>query len=345
MELLRNYDLSSLNTLGVHAQAKEFVEIQSEEDLKELFDSTIFKQNKKVFLGGGSNVLFTKDFDGLVILNKLKGIEMQNFPRQGLGKDKILIRAMSGEVWHDLVLYTAEKGYWGIENLAFIPGTVGGAPVQNIGAYGAELKNVLENVEAYRVKDGVKKVFSAKECEFGYRDSVFKNRLKGEYFIGAVTLRLSKIPQPNLSYKILREYLKANPPAGGEVKSPKDISDAVTKIRADKLPDPKILSNAGSFFKNVFVNEEQLKNLLKFFPDLKYFKEGRSIKISAGWLIEHAGWKGKRIGNVGVHDKHALILVNYGGGTGAEIKGLAEQIMDSVFDKFKIKLVPEVNLI
>jgi UDP-N-acetylmuramate dehydrogenase len=337
MEILRNYDLIKLNTLGVSARADKFVEIWSEDDLKELFNLAEFKKNKKIFLGGGSNVLFTKDFDGIVVLNKLAGIEI--LPETN---ENVTIRSMSGEIWHELVSFAVDRVYWGIENLALIPGTVGGAPVQNIGAYGAELKDILESVEAYNVSDGSKRVFTAGECEFGYRDSIFKNTLKGEYFISAVTLRLSKTAKPNLSYKILSDYLKER---GIEVYSPKNISDAVTSIRKSKLPDPNVISNAGSFFKNVFVDKEKLEELIEKHPNMPYFDEGERIKISAGWLIEQCEWKGKRIGNIGVHEKHALVLVNYGGGSGQEIKDLAEQIIESVFLKFGLKLTPEVNLI
>ncbi len=340
MKILENYDLTKLNTFGVHARAKFFVELQDESSLKELFATSEFQNNEKLFLGGGSNVLFTQDFDGLVILNKLKGIEIL-----AESAEDVLIRAMSGEIWHDLVIFAVERGYWGIENLSFIPGTVGAAPMQNVGAYGAELHSVLENVETYEIKTGKKKIFGKEECELGYRDSIFKNRLKGEYFISAITLRLSKIPNPQITYKHLKEYLEKNTKGISEIKNPKDISDAVTAIRRSKLPDPVEIGNAGSFFKNVFLEKEKMEELLKEYPDMPYFEEGGLKKVPAGWFIEQCGWKGKKMGNVGVHEKHALVLVNYGGGTGEEIKNLSEQIIISVFLKFGIKLVPEVNLI
>ncbi len=341
-----DYNLTKLNTLGVPARARLFAIIHSEEEIKELSELPEFKENKKMFLGGGSNVLFTTDFDGIVILNQLRGISI-------LDEDdkSITLRSMSGVVWHELVSFSVERELWGIENLSLIPGTVGGAPVQNIGAYGAELKDVLENVEAYDIETGAKKIFTTKECEFGYRDSVFKNRLKGKYFISAITLKLSKVENKNLSYKILSKFLEDNKI---EVKSPRDISDAVVSIRRSKLPDPAVIGNAGSFFKNVFVAKEKLEELLKKFPDLHYFEEGKEnkiIKISSAWLIEQCGpadgtsWKGHRVGNAGVHDKQALVLVNHGGATGQEIKNLAEQIIASVYEKFGLKLVPEVNLV
>ncbi len=337
MKIEHNYNLLKHNTFGVSANAKLFVEIQKETDVKELFSSPEFKNNAKLFLGGGSNVLFTKDFDGLVILNKLKGIEVVKET-----EESVVIRCMGGEVWHDLVVFTVDRGLWGIENLSLIPGTVGAAPMQNIGAYGAELKNVLENVEAYDIATGEKKIFSKEECELGYRDSIFKNKLKDKYFITAITIKLSKLEKKNLSYKVLSDHLEKNKI---EVKNSKNVSDAVGAIRKSKLPDPKIIGNAGSFFKNVFVNKEKLEQLLSAYPDLPYFEEDGVIKIPAGRLIEECGWKGKRVGNVGVHDKQALVLVNHGGANGEEIRNLAHQIIADVKEKFDLELVPEVNLI
>lgn len=337
MKILGNYDLSKLNTFGISVRAKLFVEICNEADFKKLFTLSEWKNNKKIFLGSGSNVLFTKDFEGIVILNKLKGIEISSE-----NSNDVTIHCMSGEIWHDLVSFAVERGYWGIENLAFIPGTVGAAPMQNIGAYGAELKNVLESVETCQVESGVKRVFTKRECRLGYRDSVFKNRFKEKYFVSAITLKLSKVEKRNISYKVLKDYLELNKI---KINGPKDISDAVTFIRKSKLPDPNIIGNAGSFFKNVFLQNKEMKLFLKKYPHAPYFEEGGAVKIPAGWLIEKCGWKGKRIGNVGVHKKHALVLVNHGGASGEEVKNLAEQIIASVFSKFGLKLAPEVNLI
>lgn len=355
MEIQKNYNLSELNTFGIKAYAKFFVEINNEADLAELFVLPEFRNNKKIFLGGGSNILFAKNFDGLVVLNKLKGMEI-------LEEDSeiVIVRAMSGEIWHNLVNFTVNYGYWGIENLSFIPGTVGAAPMQNIGAYGTELKDVLENVEAFEIENGVKKIFSREECILGYRDSIFKNKLKGKYFISSIILKLSKTPKPNVSYKILSDYLEKNKI---EVKNSKDIALAVESIRKSKLPDPKIIGNAGSFFKNIFLEREKLEALLKIYPDMPYFEEPaaasalageeRTIKIPAGWLIEQCGpalsdgasWKGYKIGNVGVHDKQALVLVNYGEADGQEIIDLANKITVSVQEKFGLKLIPEVNIV
>ena len=353
MEIRGNYNLSKLNTFGISVNAKFFVEIHSEADLKELFSAQEFKNNKRVFLGGGSNVLFTKDFDGLVVLNKLKGKEILEENLKN-----VVVRCMGGEIWHDLVTFAVERGLWGIENLSLIPGTVGAAPMQNIGAYGVELKNVLENVEAFDVDTGEKKIFSKEECELGYRDSIFKNRLKNKYFITAVTLILSKVENKNITYKILQDYLEKNKiniksseasPARLQLR---DISNAVSAIRKSKLPDPRIVGNAGSFFKNVFIEREKMKKLLVTFPDMPYFRDEENeskvpvlVKIPAGWLVEQTGWKGKRMGNVGVHGKQALVLVNHGGATGEEILTLANKIIADVKEKFGLELIPEVNLI
>lgn len=341
MKIEHNYNLIKLNTFGVPARAKFFVEIETEPDFKELFSRPEFQNNEKLFLGGGSNVLFTKDFDGIVVLNKLKGIQIL---KESLNKESgsVLLRAMSGEIWHDLISFAVSRGYWGIENLSLIPGTVGAAPMQNIGAYGAELKNVLENVETIEVNTGVKRNFSKEECELGYRDSIFKNKLKGKYFILAITLKLSKVEKKNITYKVLREHLEKNKI---EVKNSKHISDAVADIRRSKLPDPAVIGNAGSFFKNVFVDEKKKAELTKLYPDIPTFSEGGVVKIPAGWLIEQCDWKGKRIGNVGVHERQALVIVNYGGAHGIEIKNLADEIIISVYDKFGLKLTPEVNFI
>ncbi len=354
MEIVKNYDLKSLNTFGVNASAKFFTVVEKEPDISELFASDEFNNNEKLFLGGGSNILFTKDFNGIVILNKLKGIEIleENF-------ESVIVKSMGGEIWHDLVSFAVARGYWGIENLSLIPGTVGAAPMQNIGAYGVELKDTLESVEAYEIETGEKKIFNKIECEFGYRDSIFKNKLKEKYFISAITLRLNKIPSPNISYKVLKEYLKENNIGPESIQA---ISNAVMVIRRSKLPDPKEIGNAGSFFKNVYISEEKLKELVGQYPEMPYFREENKtspltpllkeergkinmIKIPAGWLIEKMGWKGHRVGNVGVHEKQALVLVNYGGASGEEIKNLAEVIIASVYSEFGLTLVPEVNLI
>lgn len=350
MEILKNYDLTKLNTFGVKANAKFFVEINREEDIKEVFLSSDFQDNEKLFLGKGSNILFIKDFDGIVILNKLKGTEILKED-----SENVFIKAMSGELWHNFVMFTVNNGYWGAENLSLIPGTVGASPVQNIGAYGAEVKDIIESVETYEIKTGKKKVFSNKECNFGYRESVFKNELKGKYFITNIIFKLSKKPARNAFsiadaggenkkkiYPTLQEYLKENKL---EIKTSKDISDAIVAIRKSKLPDTSILGSAGSFFKNVYVEKEKAEEIKIKYPDVPLFEEGELIKIPTGWLIEQCGWKGKKIGNVGMHEKQALVLVNYGGATGEEVKNFSDQIIASVFSEFGLKLSPEVNIV
>jgi UDP-N-acetylmuramate dehydrogenase len=336
-KIFQDYDLTKLNTFGISAQAKFFVELLEEAHLKDLFISPEFKNSQKLFLGGGSNVLFTKDFDGIVVLNKLKGIEISRED-----SENVFIKSMGGEMWQNLVEFAVGKGYWGIENLSLIPGTVGASPIQNIGAYGVELKDILENVEAYNIETGEKKVFSNEECLFGYRDSVFKNKFKGKYFVSAISLKLNKKQNKNFKYRALQEYLDKN---NIKVESSKDVSDAIIEIRKSKLPDPRVVGNAGSFFKNVFVSKQKLKSLLAEYKNVPYYEEEENFKIPAGWLIEQCGWKGRRIGNVGVHDKQALVLVNYGGATGEEVKDLSEQVISSVNSKFGLILEREVNLI
>ena len=337
MKIERNYDLTELNTFGIVAKAKFFTEIKSEHDFWELVKTSEFKNNQKLFLGEGSNVLFTKDFDGLAILNKLKGIEILKEDAEN-----VWLKAMGGEKWNDLVSFSVEKGYWGLENLSMVPGTVGAAPVQNIGAYGSEVKDVLEDVEAMDIENEKKKIFTNKECQFDYRDSIFKNELKGKYFITAVVFKLNKKANKNAAYKALQDYLKENKI---EIKNSRDVSEAIAEIRRSKLPDPKILGNAGSFFKNVYVDIDKLLEIELQYPDIPSFEEKGMIKIPTAWLIEQCGWKGKRVGSVGVQIKQALVLINYGGATGQEVLDLANQIIDSVHKKFGINLTLEVNLI
>ncbi len=353
MQTLKDFDLTDYNTFGINAKAKFLVEINKEADFLELLETTEYKNNQKLFLGGGSNMLLVKDFDGLIVLNKLKGIEIIKED-----EENVWVKAMGGEIWNDLVLFSVEKGFWGLENLSLVPGTVGASPVQNIGAYGSEAKDTIFEVEAIDIKNAGKKVFTNKECEFGYRDSIFKNKLKGKYFIIAVIFKLSKKQNKNVNYRALQEYLDENKL---EIKSSGDVARIIAEIRESKLPNPKILGNAGSFFKNVYVDIDKLLEIELLYPDVPCFEEenrtspltpllnkergNQTIKIPTAWLIEKCGWKGKRVGNVGVHIKQSLVLVNYGGATGAEVLDLANKIIDSVDQKFGIKLTLEVNLI
>lgn len=337
MDIKNNVSLKEYNTFGVDVKTNFLTFLEKEVEIKEVFDSQEFKNNPHIFLGGGSNVLFVNDFNGIVVVNKLKGIEILRED-----EENVWLKIASGEDWHDVVLFTVEKKYWGIENMALIPGTVGAAPIQNIGAYGVEIKDVIEDIFAFNVETSEKRIFSKDECKFGYRESIFKNELKDKYFISALVLKLSKIQKVNLTYKVLNEYLEKNNIDKNNIKN---ISDAVIEIRKSKLPDPKVTGSAGSFFKNVFVEKDILKKLLEKFPELPYFEEGNLYKIPTGWLIESCGWKGKIVGNAGVYEHQALVVVNHGGATGIEIKNLVDRIIDSVEQKFGLTLVPEVNII
>lgn len=347
MQIHRNYSLGNQNTFGVLVYAKYFAKVTSVAEFLELQKTAEFQNNKKMILGGGSNVLFTKDFDGLVILNSLKGVDYKFLP---LGKGEVLkaegvvvLQVASGENWHNFVIYTVEQGLCGIENLALIPGSVGAAPVQNIGAYGVEAKDTIISVEAIDMETGEVKTFSNTECQFGYRESFFKKEGKGKFFITSVTFQLSSEKELNTSYGAIRDIL-----AEKNISEPtvRDIADVVITIRQSKLPDPKIIGNAGSFFKNPVVSMEQFENIQQQFPEVKrYPLDSGQVKIPAGWLIETAGWKGQRVGNVGVHDKQALVLVNHGGATGQEVYDLACAIQNDITEKFGIELEMEVTVV
>ena len=332
-----NVDLKSYNTFGLDAKAKVFAEVNSLEQLKQVLLET--DQDKLLFLGGGSNVLFCNDYDGLVIHNAIKGIQVLSE-----SDDSVLLKIYSGELWHDLVMHCVEKGWGGIENMSLIPGTVGAAPMQNIGAYGVELEQVFESLEALNLKSLELQTFKHDQCQFGYRESVFKRHLKGQYFIFSVTLRLSKMPVIHADYGDIVSVLEAqNIPIHSA--SIKDISNAVIKIRQSKLPDPAVLGNSGSFFKNPTVSEAQFNELKLKYPDIKGFVNEHGVKIPAAWLIEKAGWKGKQIGQTGSHAMQALVIVNYGGASGDEIWQHAQNVIESIVNLFNIQLEAEVNII
>lgn len=299
-------------------------------------DEKLMKENLLI-LGGGSNLLFTKDFDGLVLKNNIKGIDIIEE-----NENDILIQSGAGENWHEFVLYCVEKGYAGIENLSLIPGNVGASPMQNIGAYGVEIKDVFHSLEAIEIKTGEIKTFNTEECKFGYRESVFKNIFKNKYIITSVVFKLNKKPQFNVSYGAIESELKK---MNVKELSLKAVSDAVINIRSSKLPDPKEIGNAGSFFKNPVISLEQFEKLKDRYPQMAYYKlPSGDIKIAAGWLIDHLGWKGKRIEDYGVHKNQALVLVNYGESEGKDIYDLSSLIMKSVLKNFQIKLEREVNI-
>ncbi|GIV34237.1 MAG: UDP-N-acetylenolpyruvoylglucosamine reductase [Chitinophagales bacterium] len=338
MLLQKNFSLKNHNTFGIEAHCALFAEISTVDELKELIHTASLKATPKLILGGGSNVLFTRDFEGLVIKNSIKGITAIKEDNE-----HIWVKAAAGEVWHELVLFCIRNNYAGIENLSLIPGLTGAAPMQNIGAYGVELESVFENLEAVDIHTGELITFSKRDCRFGYRESVFKNTYKGRFVIVSVTLRLNKKPHFNISYGSLRETLDK---MGVQELTIKAVSDAVIAIRTSKLPDPKHLGNAGSFFKNPEITPALFETIKKDFPEVPSFQaSGNKVKIPAAWLIEQCGWKGKRIGNTGSHQHQALVLVNYGNATGKEIYDLALAIQQSVREKFGIEIVPEVNII
>lgn len=334
-----NISLRPYNTFGIEANARHFCRIRSEEQLIELLDTPVYKNEPHLVLGGGSNVLFTKDYTGLVIKVDLKGIHIEKET-----DETIVLNVKSGEVWHELVMYCVQQGWGGIENLSLIPGTVGAAPIQNIGAYGVEIKEVIQNVEGIDLITGKRTTFTNHECHFGYRESIFKYQLKENFFISSVTLSLTKKNhQFNTSYGAITDTLNAMNITHPTLKS---ISDAVIQIRRNKLPDPSLIGNAGSFFKNPTISLSHYENLKSSYPNIPgYPSVNQEVKVPAGWLIEQCNWKGKRINNIGVHTQQALVLVNYGGGKGEEIFQLAMQILSSVKEKFNIILTPEVNLI
>lgn len=332
-------DLLPYNTFRIQANARHFVTIHSVEEAIELIHSPIFGKEKKLILGGGSNLLLTGNFDGLVIKNEIRGIDVVEEDHRSL-----ILRIGAGENWHQCVLHAVNNNWGGIENLSLIPGTAGAAPMQNIGAYGVEIKEVIESVEGVDLASGKLRIFSNEECKFGYRESIFKQKLKEKYLISSITLRLTKTDHRfNVSYGAIQDVLTGK---GIEKLSVKAISDAVIAIRSSKLPDPAVIGNAGSFFKNPTIDHTQYNFLLKQFPTMPSFPgENGNVKIPAAWLIEQCGWKGKTFSNIGVHKNQALVLVNYGGGDGKAIWNLAVNIRDSVKDKFGITLQPEVNVL
>jgi len=337
MKIQNNISLKSFNTFGIDVTAKYFCEITSVDELQELISSEIARNEKKLVLGGGSNILFTKDFEGLIIKNNIRGIEVLEE-----NDDILLVKSGSGEVWHNLVLWSISKNLGGIENLSLIPGYVGAGPIQNIGAYGVEIKNVFENLEATHIDTGEIRQFNFNDCKFGYRDSVFKNELKSQYIITSVTLRLNKHPLFNTSYGAIETELEK---MGIRKLSVKTISDAVIRIRKSKLPDPAVIGNAGSFFKNPEVTKEKFSQLQSSYDKIAaYNLQNGNVKLAAGWLIEQCGWKGKVVGNTGSHKDQALVLVNYGNATGEEIFSLATDIQGSVKEKFGVEIEKEVNI-
>jgi UDP-N-acetylmuramate dehydrogenase len=337
MNLQENISLKPFTTFGIDQKAKYFTRVGTLSELKLALIAAKEKHLPVYILGGGSNILLTRDVEGLVIKLEIKGIHLVK--EEG---DQLWVEVGAGEMWHELVLHCIEREWAGLENLSLIPGTVGASPMQNIGAYGVEIKDVFASLQAMHRETLEMHSFDAEACQFGYRESVFKQTLKDQYVITSVTFRLSRTPNFHLEYGAIREVLAANGIAQPSIRA---ISDAVIQIRQSKLPDPKEIGNAGSFFKNPTIPTSQFDLLKSNYPGIPGYPSSEGVKVAAGWLIEQAGWKGKRIGDVGVHAKQALVLVNYGGGSGEEIKSLSQQIQTSVLEKFGIHLHPEVNFI
>ena len=334
-----NVDLQPYNSFGFHATATHFAEINDIQELEALIRSDAFKNEKHLILSGGNNVLFQEDvFDGIVVYINTKGIEILRED-----ENEVVVRAQAGEDWPGFVQFCVGKGWYGIENLAHIPGKVGAAPVQNIGAYGMELKDSFLQCKAIEIATGSRRVFTKEDCQFGYRESIFKSKLKGQYVIISVDFLLKKVSPLNLEYDDIKAYLEQN---SIETPSLQQLHDAICAIRDAKLPDVKQIGSAGSFFKNPVIKREQFEALLKEYPTMKHYDEpdGR-VKVPAGWLIEQAGWKGWRNEHVGVYEKQALVLVHYGGGKGQDVVELARKIQDSVETKFGIRINPEVNFV
>jgi len=317
---------------------KYFAKITEIDELLDLQDKKDYSKLNKMVLGGGSNVLFAQDFDGLIIKNEVMGIEIVEEDEQ-----KVMLKVGAGENWHQFVLYCISKGYVGIENLSLIPGNVGASPMQNIGAYGVEIKDLIVKVDCIDINDGSLSTFNNEECDFEYRSSIFKTKYRGEKFISHVHYSLTKNLIFNTSYGAIEQELES---MGIEELSIEAISQAVISIRQRKLPNPAEIGNAGSFFKNPVVDKKSAERLQVLYPDIPVYPAGPTkIKLAAGWLIEKAGWKGKRLGNYGVHKNQALVLVNYGGAKGNDINNLANEIQSSVSEKFDVLLEKEVNVV
>ncbi len=339
MNLQENISLRPYNTFGIQAYAKYFISFNSIKELEELLNNREVQSiNHKLILGGGSNLLFTRNFDGLVMKNEIAGIE-----KVKEDEDFVYVKAGAGENWHEFVLYCLKNNYAGVENLSLIPGNVGASPMQNIGAYGVEIKDIFQELEAFHLEDKAVERFSLADCEFGYRESMFKRKYKNLFAITSVTYRLRKRPVFNTSYGAIQQELDS---MGVQELSIQAISQAVINIRSSKLPDWKVTGNAGSFFKNPQIPNAQYQTLKQEFPNIVAFPvDAQHTKLAAGWLIEQCGWKGYRKGDAGCYPKQALVLVNYGNAKGEEILELSEEIIRSVKEKFGVELEREVNVV
>jgi UDP-N-acetylmuramate dehydrogenase len=337
-QIQQNIPLRQYNTLGIDALAKLFASFTSTEDLKILIENNPISGKVPLILGGGSNMLFKDHVNGLVLKNEIPGLTIVREDA-----DHVFVKAGAGENWHSFVLFCIKQNWAGVENLSLIPGCVGASPMQNIGAYGVEIKEVFEELEAFHLHDKEVHKFNAADCSFGYRESVFKGKLRNQYVILNVTCRLNKVPKFNTSYGAIEQELER---MGVQQLSIQAVSQAVINIRTSKLPDPAKIGNAGSFFKNPSVTADVYAQLKAGYPHIVgYANADGTVKLAAGWLIEQSGWKGYRRGDAGVHEKQALVLVNYGHATGKEIYDLSEEVMNSVHAKFGVHLEREVNVV
>lgn len=336
MSIQQNLSLKSYNTFGIDVNTRYFAEYSSIGELKEILGSEIINAKPWLHIGGGSNLLFLKDFEGIILHSQLKSIE-----KISETNEIVLLKVGAGMVWDDFVAYCVSNNYYGVENLSLIPGEVGASAVQNIGAYGMEVKDVIETVDTIHTETLNERIFTNEECRYGYRKSIFKEELRGKYIITNVTFRLKKQPDYQLDYQHLREAVLQR----GEINLA-NIRSTVISIRESKLPDPSITGNAGSFFMNPVIPKEKFEELQLSHPTMPHYPASETeVKVPAGWLIEQCGWKGRSVGNVGVHSRQALVIINLGGATGPEVAGLAAQIRENVFQRFGIDITPEVNYI
>jgi len=334
MLIKENISLKPYNTFGINIKARFYIEIEKEEDILQIIDNQEFKSCQKLILGEGSDILFTRDFDGLVLKDSIKGIEQMHE-----NEDFVWVKAASGENWHTFVTYCVENNWGGLENLALIPGTVGASPIQNIGAYGVEVKDTLHSLEYIDMDSGKLRIMMKDECRFAYRRSIFKEHdFVNKKFITSVSFQLNKKPIIRSEYQELKNEIKSNNP------SIKEVFDTIMAIRRRKLPDPAVLGNAGSFFKNPSVSKDKFEKLLLDFPELKGYNSEYAVKLAAAQLIELCGWKDIVENNVGVHGKQALVIVNLGNAEGKDILSFSKKIQKSVYEKFGVELIPEVNI-
>ena len=321
------------NTFGIEAKANRWLEYRSEEELQRMIPA--LQVDRVLHVGGGSNLLFTRDFDGTVLHSGIRSVMPV-----AADAEHVWVRVGAAIVWDDFVAYAVANGWSGAENLSLIPGEVGASAVQNIGAYGVEAKDLIDTVECVNLKDGSRRVFQNDECDYAYRSSIFKHALKGQYAVTYVTYRLSKQFVPHLEYGNLREQLDSV-----ATLSAADVRRKIIEVRRSKLPDPKVLGNAGSFFMNPIVSREKFESLRAQYPQMPFYEVTGGVKIPAGWMIEQCGWKGRTLGRAGVYEKQALILVNRGGATGEDVVRLCETIQHDVANRFGIDIYPEVNFI